>query len=66
MEPKFCPTRTGAAEIFKTGQGHPFTCEDFTKMLRSKGVRISRDGSGLDDLTPDEVYFEKLEMRQAA
>jgi len=35
-------------------------------MLRSKDVRISRDGAGLDDLTPGEVYFKKIEMRQAA
>lgn len=66
MERKFCPTRSGAAEIFKTGQGRPFTCEVFTKMLQSRNVRISQDGKGLDDLTPDEVYFAKIEMRQAA
>jgi len=35
-------------------------------MLRSKDVRISQDGTGLDDLMPDEVYFGKIEMRQAA
>jgi hypothetical protein len=29
-------------------------------MLRSKVVRISQDGTGLDDLLPDEVYFEIL------
>jgi hypothetical protein len=35
-------------------------------MLRSKDVRISQDGAGLDDLTPGEVYFRKIEMGQAA
>jgi hypothetical protein len=35
-------------------------------MLRSKDVRISQDCTGLDDLMPDEVYFGKIEMRQAA
>jgi hypothetical protein len=45
---------------------HQFTWWDFTKMLQSKDVRISRDGAGLDDLTPGEVYFRRIEMRQAA
>jgi hypothetical protein len=35
-------------------------------MLRSKDVRISRDGTGLDYLMPDEGYFGKIEMRQPA
>jgi hypothetical protein len=34
-------------------------------MLRSKDVRISRDGAGLDGRTPGVVYFRKIEMRQA-
>ncbi len=29
-------------------------------MLRSKDVRISQDGTGLDDLMPDEGYFDFL------
>jgi hypothetical protein len=43
----------------RTDQGNQFTCEEFTKMLRSKDVRVSQDGAGFDDLTPDEVYFGK-------
>jgi hypothetical protein len=37
-------------------------------MLRSKDVRFSQDGTGLDDPMPDKekVYFGKIEMRQAA
>jgi hypothetical protein len=66
MEREFRLTRTGAAEIFNTGQGRPFMCEAFTKMPRSREVRVCEDVKGLDDLTPDEVYFAKIEMRQAA
>ena len=66
MERKFCPSRTGAGAIFNIGKGRPSSCKVFTKMPRSSSVLISRDDVGLDDLTPDKVYFEKLEMRQAA
>jgi len=66
MERKFCPTRTGAAEFFNTAHGRPLICEVFAKMLRSGEARIREDGKGLDDLTLDEVYFAKIEMRQSA
>jgi len=66
MERKFCPRRTGAAERLNTGQGGPFNCEVFTRILHFRNIRIRQDGKGLDDLTPDEVYFAKIEMRQAA
>jgi hypothetical protein len=35
-------------------------------LLRSKDIRISQNGAGFADLTPGEVYFKKIEMRQAA
>ncbi len=66
MERKFCPRRTGAAESLNSGRGRPFNCKVFTRMLHARNTQIRQDGKGLDDPTPDEVYFAKIEMRQAA
>lgn len=49
--------RYGAPEIFNTDQGSQFTCEGFTGLLASRGVRISMDGRGR---WMDNVFIERL------
>ena len=36
----------GSPEIFNTDQGSQFTSEDFTRVLKGAGIRISMDGKG--------------------
>lgn len=50
-------TRYGTPEIFNTDQGAQFTDEDFTGVLKAKGVRISMDGKGR---WVDNVFVERL------
>jgi putative transposase len=38
--------RFGQPEIFNSDQGSQFTAEDFTKVLRARGIKISMDGKG--------------------
>lgn len=49
--------RYGTPEIFNTDQGAQFTAEDFTRVLLSKGVRVSMDGKGR---WIDNVFVERL------
>ena len=50
-------TRYGTPGIFNTDQGSQFTSVDFTKVLESRGVRISMDGKGR---WVDNVFVERL------
>jgi putative transposase len=50
-------TKYGTPEIFNTDQGSQFTSEDFTQVLKDKGVRISMDGKGR---WMDNVFIERL------
>jgi putative transposase len=50
-------TKYGKPEIFNTDQGSQFTSEDFTKVLESRGIRISMDGKGR---WVDNVFVERL------
>jgi putative transposase len=47
----------GQPEIFNSDQGSQFTSEDFTSVLREKGIRISMDGKGR---ALDNVFVERL------
>jgi putative transposase len=47
----------GTPEIFNTDQGCQFTSDDFTKVLRKAGVRISMDGKRR---WMDNVFIERL------
>jgi len=49
--------RHGKPEIFNTDQGSQFTSDDFTKVLKDAGVRISMDGKGC---WVDNVFIERL------
>lgn len=49
--------RFGQPEIFNTDQGAQFTADDFTKVLRERGVKISMDGKGR---CLDNVFVERL------
>jgi putative transposase len=49
--------RHGTPEIFNTDQGSQFTSEDFTRVLKDAGVRISMDGKGR---WVDNVFVERL------
>lgn len=49
--------RYGQPEIFNTDQGSQFTSEDFTSVLRGRGVKISMDGKGR---CIDNVFVERL------
>lgn len=63
MERWFCievvqrALQNGVPEIFNTDQGSQFTSDDFTKVLKDKGVRISMDGKGR---ALDNVFTERL------
>src|SRR5438445_8444091 len=39
-------SKFGNPEIFNTDQGSQFTADDFTKVLRDRGIAISMDGKG--------------------
>ena len=47
----------GCPDIFNTDQGSQFTSDDFTKVLRRKGVAISMDGKGR---AFDNIFTERL------
>jgi putative transposase len=47
----------GAPEIFNTDQGSQFTSEDFTSVLKKRGIKISMDGKGR---WLDNVFVERL------
>jgi len=49
--------RYGTPEIFNTDQGSQFTCDDFTKVLLNRNVKISMDGKGR---ALDNVFVERL------
>ena len=49
--------RFGRPDIFNTDQGSQFTAEDFTKVLRARGIAISMDGKGR---CLDNVFVERL------
>ncbi len=49
--------RFGQPEIFNTDQGVQFTSEDFTEVLKARGIRISMDGRGR---CLDNVFVERL------
>jgi putative transposase len=64
MTPDFCVealeeaiAKYGAPEIFNTDQGSQFTSDDFTKVLKAHGIRISMDGKGR---WIDNVFVERL------
>jgi putative transposase len=47
----------GLPEIFNTDQGSQFTSDDFTKILKDSGVKISMDGKGR---CMDNIFVERL------
>jgi len=47
----------GTPEIFNTDQGSQFTSDDFTKILRDRGISISMDGKGR---WMDNIFIERL------
>lgn len=47
----------GTPEIFNTDQGAQFTADDFTKVLRDRGIAISMDGKGR---YLDNIFVERL------
>jgi putative transposase len=49
--------RWGKPDIFNSDQGVQFTSEDFTAILKAKGVQISMDGKGR---CLDNVFVERL------
>jgi putative transposase len=49
--------RYGVPEIFNTDQGSQFTSDDFTRLLKDNGIRISMDGKGC---WRDNVFVERL------
>ena len=49
--------RKDKPEIFNTDQGSQFTSEDFTAILKSRGIRISMDGKGSYN---DNLFIERL------
>ena len=49
--------RFGQPEIFNSDQGSQFTAEDFTKVLRARGIKISMDGKGR---YIDNIFIERL------
>jgi putative transposase len=64
LDPSFCVEalkealgRYGKPEIFNSDQGSQFTSDDFTRVLKEAGVRISMDGR---DRWMDNVFIERL------
>jgi len=49
--------RFGKPEIFNTDQGSQFTAEQFTRVLRDRGIKISMDGKGR---FTDNIFVERL------
>jgi putative transposase len=49
--------RFGVPEIFNTDQGAQFTAENFTNMLRARGIKLSMDGKGR---CIDNIFVERL------
>ena len=49
--------RFGNPEIFNTDQGSQFTAEQFTGVLRERGIKISMDGKGR---FTDNIFVERL------
>jgi len=47
----------GNPEIFNTDQGSQFTSDDFTNVLKDRGIRISMDGKGR---ALDNIFTERL------
>jgi putative transposase len=47
----------GTPEVFNSDQGSQFTSEDFTDVLKDKGINISMDGKGR---WMDNVFIERL------
>ncbi len=47
----------GTPKIFNTDQGSQFTSEDFTSVLRDRGIKISMDGKGR---FLDNIFVERL------
>ena len=50
-------SRFGTPKIFNTDQGSQFTSEDFTGVLRDRGIKISMDGKGR---FLDNIFVERL------
>jgi len=50
-------SRFGTPRIFNTDQGSQFTSEDFTSVLRDRGIKISMDGKGR---FLDNIFVERL------
>lgn len=64
LDPSFCVkalqealSRYGKPEIFNSDQGSQFTSDEFTRVLKEAGVRISMDGKGR---WTDNVFIERL------
>ena len=63
MEPDFCcealteALKQGKPEYFNTDQGAQFTCDAFTSILKSAGVKISMDGKGR---VIDNIFIERF------
>ena len=49
--------RWGTPEIFNTDQGAQFTADDFTDVLKARGIKISMDGKGR---CLDNIFVERL------
>jgi len=49
--------RRGTPEIFNTDQGSQYTAEEFTGILKERGIRISMDGRGR---ALDNVFIERF------
>jgi len=47
----------GTPEIFNTDQGCQFGCQEFTKLLKAKGIKISMDGKGR---CYDNIFVERF------
>ena len=47
----------GTPQLFNTEQGSQFTSDDFTDMLKERGIKISMDGRGR---WMDNVFIERL------
>lgn len=63
LEPSFCvealqrALEEGSPSIFNTDQGSQFTCDDFTRVLLDRGIRVSMDGRGR---YLDNIFVERL------
>jgi len=63
LETDFCcealreALKSGRAEYFNTDQGSRFTSEDFTSILKERGIQISMDGKGR---VIDNIFIERF------